>query len=133
MAIDYGSKKCGIAVSDPLRIIASPLDTVPTHELFGYLEDYFEREPVGTLVMGESRHKDGSPTNIHQHALGFSRKVAKRFPELEICWQDEALSSIRAMEAIRESGVPRKKRREKGRVDRIAAVIILQDFMEELR
>lgn len=132
MAIDYGSKKCGIAVSDPLRIIATGLDTVPTEELTEFLEKYFEQEPVGTLVLGESMHKDGTPTNIHSHAVGFSRKIAKLYPDLEIEWQDEFNTSQRAREIMFES-LPKKKRQQKERVDKIAAVLILQDFMEANR
>jgi putative Holliday junction resolvase len=132
MAIDYGSKKCGIAVSDPLRIIATGLDTVPTEELMEYLKDYFEQEPVGTLVLGESLHKDGTPTNIHSHAVGFSRRMSKLYPNLEIEWQDEFNTSQRAR-AIMFETLPKKKRQQKERVDKIAAVLILQDFMEANR
>lgn len=129
MAIDYGSKKCGIAVSDPLRIVATGLDTVATEDLFDFLEDYFQNEPVGTLVLGESTHKDGTPTNIHSHVVGFSRKIAKLYPELKIEWQDEFNTSQRA-KAIMLETLPKKKRQEKERVDKLAAVLILQDFME---
>lgn len=129
MAIDYGSKKCGIAVSDPLRIVATGLDTVATEDLFDFLEDYFQNEPVGTLVLGESMHKDGTPTNIHSHVVGFSRKIAKLYPELKIEWQDEFNTSQRA-KAIMLETLPKKKRQEKERVDKLAAVLILQDFME---
>lgn len=129
MAIDYGSKKCGIAVSDPLRIVATGLDTVATEDLFDFLEDYFQNELVGTLVLGESMHKDGTPTNIHSHVVGFSRKIAKLYPELKIEWQDEFNTSQRA-KAIMLETLPKKKRQEKERVDKLAAVLILQDFME---
>lgn len=133
MAIDYGSKKCGIAVSDPLRIIATGLDTVPTSELLDFLADYFAKEPVGTLVVGEPLHKDGTPTNIHQHILGFVRKVQKLYPDLEVKWQDEFYTSQRAKAIMLEMGVPQKKRQDKYRVDKLAAVLILQDYMESLR
>lgn len=131
LAIDYGSKKCGIAVSDPLRIIATGLDTVATKSLFDYLADYFQRETVDEVVLGESLHKDGTPTAIHQQAVGFSRKLQKLYPELLVRWQDEFNTSQRAKAALIASGVPKMKRREKERVDKIAAVLILQDYMEE--
>ena len=89
LSIDYGTKKTGIAVSDPLRIIATGLDTVPTNELFDFLEDYFNREPVGTIVIGEPLHPDGNPAQIHHLVVGFKRKLAKLYPEKEIVFQDE--------------------------------------------
>ncbi len=130
LAIDYGSKKCGIAASDPLRIIATGLTTVPTWQLFEWLENYLENEPVGDLVLGESRHKDGTPNKINAQVVGFERKFAKLYPDINLHRQDEYLTSKRAMQAMIDSGVPKMKRREKERVDKIAATIILQDFME---
>ncbi|TXF88327.1 Holliday junction resolvase RuvX [Neolewinella aurantiaca] len=133
LAIDYGSKKCGLAASDPLRIIATGLDTVPTWQLFDWLEKYLATEPVGDLVIGESLHKDGTPNKINAQIVGFERKFAKLYPDINLHRQDEYLTSKRAMQAMIESGVPRMKRREKERVDKIAATIILQDFMESIR
>jgi len=133
LAIDYGSKKCGIAASDPLRIIATGLDTVPTWQLFDWLENYLEEEPVGDLVIGESLHKDGTPNKINAEVVGFERKFAKLYPNVLLHRQDEFYSSKRAMQAMIEAGVPKMKRRDKKRVDKMAATIILQDFMESLR
>lgn len=133
LAIDYGSKKCGIAASDPLRIIATGLETVPTWKIFDWLEDYLKREPVGDLVLGESFHKDGTPNKINAEIVGFERKFAKLYPSISLHRQDEFYTSKRAMQAMIASGVPKMKRREKERVDKIAATIILQDFMESQR
>ena len=133
LAIDYGSKKCGIAASDPLRIIATGLDTVPTWQLFDWLENYLANEPVGDLVIGESLHKDGTPNKINAQVVGFERKFAKLYPDINLHRQDEYLTSKRAMQAMIEAGVPKMKRREKKRVDKMAATIILQDFMEGFR
>lgn len=130
LAIDYGSKKCGIAASDPLRIIATGLTTVPTWQLFEWLDKYLETEPVGDLVIGESLHKDGTPNKINAQVIGFERKFAKLYPAINLHRQDEYLTSKRAMQAMIDSGVPKMKRRDKERVDKIAATIILQDFME---
>jgi putative Holliday junction resolvase len=130
LAIDYGSKKCGIAASDPLRIIATGLTTVPTWQLFEWLAGYLENEPVGDLVIGESLHKDGTPNKINAQVVGFERKFAKLYPDINLHRQDEYLTSKRAMQAMIDSGVPKMKRREKERIDKIAATIILQDFME---
>ncbi len=129
MAIDYGSKKCGLAVSDPLRLFPVALDTVATEQLFDFLEAYFKAEAVDTLVIGESLHRDGQPTHIQQQALGFSRKIGKRYPALRIRWQEEFGTSKRAKAILLEKAVPKKKRREKERVDQLAAVLILQDYM----
>lgn len=133
LAIDYGSKKCGLAASDPLRIIATGLETVPTRELFDWLKKYLTTEPVGDLVIGESLHKDGTPNKINAEVVGFERKFAKLYPAITLHRQDEYLTSKRAMQAMIESGVPKMKRRDKTRIDKIAAAIILQDFMESQR
>lgn len=133
LAIDYGSKKCGIAASDPLRIIATGLETVPTWKIFEWLKAYLEQEPVGDLVLGESFHKDGTPNKINAEVVGFERKFAKLYPGISLHRQDEFYTSKRAMQAMIEAGVPKMKRREKERVDKIAATIILQDFMESQR
>lgn len=133
MAIDYGSKKCGIAVSDPLQIIATGLATVPTWQLFSWLEDYLSQEEVGDLVLGESLHKDGTPNKIHQEVVGFERKFTQKYPHIRLHRQEEFLTSKKAKQAMIDMGVPKMKRRDKARVDRIAATIILQDFMESLR
>ena len=133
LAIDYGSKKCGIAVSDPLRIIATGLETLPTWKLFDWLKDYLAREPVGDLVIGESLHKDGTPNKINAEVVGFERKFARLYPDISLHRQDEFYTSKRAMQAMIEAGVPKMKRRQKERVDKIAATIILQDFMESRR
>lgn len=133
LAIDYGSKKCGIAASDPLRIIATGLDTVPTWQLFDWLEKYLEEENVGDLVIGESLHKDGTPNKINEEVVGFERKFAKLYPDITLHRQDEFGSSKRAKQAMIDMGVPKMKRRDKARVDKIAAAIILQDFMESIR
>lgn len=133
LAIDYGSKKCGIATSDPLRIIATGLETIPTWQLFDWLKKYIETEPVGDLVIGESLHKDGTPNKINAEVVGFERKFAKLYPGISLHRQDEFNTSKRAMQAMIEAGVPKMKRREKERIDKVAATIILQDFMESRR
>lgn len=133
LAIDYGSKRTGLAVTDPLRIIATGLKTVATQELIDYLGDYIPREEVGCIVVGEPRHADGTPTKLMPEIVGLIRKLNKLFPDLEVILHDEAFSSSAAQEVIRRSGVGRKKRREKGLVDKMAAVLILQDYLEETK
>ena len=130
MSIDYGTKRTGIAVTDPLQIIASGLTTVHTSELFGFLEKYFSEEEVELVVVGESYHKDGNPTKVMEQITGFIRKLRKKYPELEVVTQDENHTSSMAKEIILRSGIPKKKRREKGLVDRIAAALILEEYMK---
>jgi putative Holliday junction resolvase len=132
MAIDYGTKRTGIAVTDPLQIIASGLTTVPTGELFDFLENYFREEEVELVVVGESYHKDGNPTKIMQHITGFVRKLRKKHPELEVVTHDENHTSSAAKDIILQSGIPQKKRRKKGLVDKIAAALILEQYMKSI-
>ncbi|MGB3802047.1 MAG: Holliday junction resolvase RuvX [Lewinella sp.] len=131
LCIDYGRKKCGIAVTDPLQLIATGLETVPTHKLLSWMEDYLEQEEVSDLVVGESLDDDQSANPIQQEIVGFERKVKKRFPELALHRQDEYLSSRRARESMLAMGMKKKRRRDKQEVDRIAATLILQDFLAE--
>lgn len=132
MGIDYGTKRTGIAVTDPLQIIASGLTTVSTHELFDFLEKYFSEEEVEMVVVGESYHKDGNPTKVMQHITGFVRKLRKKYPDLEVVMHDENHTSSRAKEIILESGIPQKKRRDKSLLDKIAAALILEDYLKSI-
>ena len=133
LALDYGSKKTGIAATDPLQLIATGLETIPTWQLFLWLENYLAEEEVSDLVVGESLHKDGSPNKIMEEVVGFERKFAKLYPDIQLHRQDEFYTSQRAKQAMIEAGVPKMKRRQKERVDRLAATLILQDFMESRR
>ncbi len=131
LAIDYGTKRTGLAVTDPLQIIANRLATVPTHTLLEYLTAYLEREPVECIVVGEPLHPDGAPAQIMPHVRGLVRQLHKLFPDLPVVMQDERYTSETAKEIIRQSGASRKKRRDKELVDQVAAVLILQDYLEE--
>lgn len=130
IGIDYGTKRTGIAVSDPLQIIASGLDTIPTNELMSFLEKYIEEEEVECIVVGDPKHEDGSPAQIAHLVVGFVRALKKKFPEIEIATIDERYTSEEAKRIILESGAKKKKRRDKGLVDKVSAVLILQEFME---
>ena len=105
LAIDYGTKKCGIAVTDPLQIIATGLETVPTGTLFKWLADYLEREEVSDLVIGESLQADGTANPIQNEIVGFERKFQKRHPTIVIHRQDEFLTSRRARESMLAMGM----------------------------
>ena len=130
MAIDYGTKRVGLAVTDPLKIIANGLDTVPTSELFEFLEKYLAEEEVDTIVIGEPLHADGNPTQIEPLVQKFVEKIKKRFPEVKIDRQDERYTSVEAKRIILQSGAKKKKRRDKSLVDKISAVLILQEYLE---
>ncbi len=131
IGIDYGTKRTGLAVSDPLQIIASGLDTIPTEKVFDFLEHYMTQEEVECIVVGEPLHQDGQPAQIAHLVVGFVRALKKRFPSTEIATIDERYTSQDAKEIILQSGVKKKKRRDKGLVDKVSAVLILQSFMDE--
>lgn len=130
MAIDYGTKRTGLAVSDPFKIIASGLDTVPTPEIFDYLTRYLKEEAVETFVVGEPMYPDGNPAQIAHLVVGFVRNLKKLFPDIPVVMQDERYTSVEAKQVILQSGVSQKKRRDKSLVDKISAVLILQEYME---
>ena len=133
LAIDYGTKRTGIAVSDPLQIIGSALETVPTSEILVFLKKYLAEEEVETIVVGEPMYPDGNPAQIAPQVKGFVNQLRKTFPNLEIAMQDERYTSEEAKAVILQSGARQKKRRDKSLVDRVSAAIILQQFMEKRR
>lgn len=129
LGIDYGTKRSGLAVTDPLQLIVTGLETVATEKLMDFLADYFQGEEVERVVVGKSLHKDGQPTDLHGHALGFVRKLKKQFPHMSIAWQDEFGTSREAKEIMLRGDYSQKKRRKKGETDRIAAILILQEYL----
>ncbi|MCB9314279.1 MAG: Holliday junction resolvase RuvX [Lewinellaceae bacterium] len=130
MAIDYGSKRSGIAVTDPLRIIASGLTTVPTGELLGFLESYLRDEQVDRIVLGDPYHMNGDPAQLHERIHQFGTHLSRKFKDVRIDYWDERLSSERAREAILQSGAKKKKRQDKALVDQVSAGIILLEYLE---
>lgn len=133
LSIDYGTKRTGLAVTDPLQIIASGLTTIPTEDIFSFLDEYIRQEEVERFVVGEPMHADGTPAQIAHLVVGFVRKLQKRYPEIPITMQDERYTSEEAKLIIRESGLKKKKRRDKGLIDKISAVLILEDYLDEQR
>ncbi len=129
LAIDYGTKRTGIAVTDPLQIIATGLDTVPTPQLLAYLQQYLAREEVEKIVVGEPMHPDGAPAQIAPLVEKFKEKLRELFPTIEVVSQDERFTSEDAKKAILQSGAKKKRRRDKALVDKISAVLILQDYL----
>ncbi len=132
MGIDYGSKRTGIAVTDPLQIIASGLATIPTQEVFEFLTKYLQEEEVEKIVVGEPLYPDGQPAQIAHLVKGFVKHLKKQFPEIEVVTHDERFTSEAAKDIIRQSGVGQKKRRDKALVDRISAALILEDYLKSI-
>jgi putative Holliday junction resolvase len=133
MAIDYGKKRCGIAVTDPLQIIANGLTTVPTHEIFSFLTEYFKKEETETIVVGEPKRLDGTATHSTIPTEKFAEQLKKQFPQMKIERVDERFTSKMAFQTMIDSGLKKKDRRNKELVDEISACIILQSYMERRR
>lgn len=129
ICIDYGGKRCGLAVTDPLQIIATALTTVDTKELYTYLAAYFAKEPVELILIGEPLNLDDTPT----HATPLVKKailaLTKKFPTIPIQTVDERYSSKNAVRAMVEMGMKKKDRQDKKNVDQIAATILLQEYL----
>jgi len=129
LAIDYGTKRCGLAATDPLRLIASPMDTVHPESLLDFLADYIQKEEVDVIVVGEPLTEDGQPAQIHHLVVGLVRKLRKRYPDIEVVTQDERYTSKEAKEIILRSGIRKKKRRDKSLVDKVSAALILEEYL----
>ncbi len=130
LAIDWGKKRTGLAVTDPLRLIARPLDWVETRELIGYIKAYMRKEPVDEVIIGYPLNLDGSPTHATAPVEKFIGKFQHVFPDLPIHKVDEAFSSRWAQEQMLDMGMSRSRRQEKGMVDQIAATRMLQEYLE---
>ncbi|MEL7145886.1 MAG: Holliday junction resolvase RuvX [Bacteroidota bacterium] len=129
LAIDYGTKRVGLAVTDPLQIIASPLETVHSKDIINYLKDYFLKEPVNTIVVGLPKSLNNTQTNATPHVKAFVKHLSKVFEEKEIVLHDERFTSKMALDAMIQSGSKKKDRRQKGNIDKISAAIILQSYL----
>lgn len=132
ICIDFGMKRCGLAATDPFRIIVNPLTTVNTADLMVFLKEYLSKEKVDKLVIGLSVHTDGKETYIMQEVRDFEKKCRLLWPELAIDYQDESFSSAQAKKIIMTSGLSKKKRQDKKLLDKISAVIILQRYLKHI-
>lgn len=132
MAIDYGLKRTGVAVTDPLKIIANPLDTVASNELLPFLAAYMRKEEVESIVVGDPRNLDNTPSQISGEVNRMVETLRKTFPGITVKTIDERFTSKIAQQTILASGVNKKRRRDKSLVDKISAVIILQSFLETI-
>ena len=133
MAIDYGMKRTGLAVTDPLQIIASPLTTVLTAELLDFIKDYLQKEEVELLVIGMPKKLDNTPSSNAINVLGFMKALKRDLPDMPVKEVDERFTSVMALDAMIAGGMKKKDRREKGNVDKISAAIILQSYLASRR
>jgi putative holliday junction resolvase len=132
LALDYGKKRTGVAVTDPLKIIASGLETLETPKLMSFLKSYVSAEPVDSIVLGMPLGLDGKDTDSTVAVRKFFELLKNTFPEIKIYLHDERFTSKMAVRVMIDAGMKKKDRQEKGNVDKISAVIILQSFLNSL-
>lgn len=131
MAFDYGTKRVGIAVSDPLQLIATGLTTVHPDEVNTFLEKYLSENEVSCFIVGYPLQMDGSPSDSAPHVRGFVKRLRKTFPAIPVELTDERFTSVMAGRTILEAGARRSQRQKKELVDKVSATIILQGWMEQ--
>lgn len=132
LSIDYGRKRCGIAVTDPLGIVAGGVATIPTHTLETWLRDYLAKEQVSTIVVGLPRTMAGTDSESMKWIKPAVNRLSKLFPQVGIEMYDERFTSVLAHRAMLDSGIGRERRRDKALVDTIAATIILNDYLQSI-
>ena len=132
LSIDYGTKKCGLAATDPLQIIVNGLTTIGTPDLEAFLEAYIRKEEVIKIVLGLPHHPDGNPSQLAPTIQKLALRLGNLFPGIEIVVHDESYTSKHAKQIILKSGLSKKKRRDKSLVDKVSAVLILQDYLQHI-
>ena len=130
LAIDYGTKRTGIAVTDPLRIIATALETVESDKLMNFLTTYFQKEPVDQLVVGMPKRLNNEDTDMTPLVRQLIEQLKKKFPDKRVALIDERFTSAIALQTMIAGGMKKKDRRVKGNVDKISATLILQSYLE---
>ena len=130
LAIDYGKKRTGIAVTDNLQMIAGGLATVETKELEKFLTDYMTKEDVVTIVVGKPTQMDGTDSENMRRIEPFFNRLKKLFPDKQVTYYDERFTSVLAHQAMLQSGIGKKARQDKALVDKISATIILEDYLQ---
>ncbi len=133
LAIDYGRKRTGVAVSDAMQIIANGLTTVPTHELLDFITGYVQKEPVERILVGLPKQMNNEASESMKYIDPFVRSLKKRLPEIPVEFVDERLTSVLAHRTMLEAGLKKKDRQNKALVDEISATIILQTYLESKR
>lgn len=130
LAIDYGQKRVGLAVTDPLQLVANGLDTVAAHEVLDYLKKYMASEPVDKIVVGFPKQMNGEESESMKYIRPFVARLQQAFPDMEIIYVDERFTSVLAHKAMLDGGLKKKDRQNKALVDKISATIILQSYLE---
>lgn len=130
LGIDYGRKRTGIAVTDPLQIVANSLATVPTHTLLDYIKNYVAQEAVEAIVIGQPTQLNGQPSESMRYITPFIKKLQKEMPQMPVIMYDERFTSTIAHQAMLDGGMKKSDRQDKNRVDAIAATIILNDYLQ---
>lgn len=133
LAIDYGTKRSGIAVSDPLQLIANGLTTVPTHQLLTFVKDYVAHEAVERILIGQPKQMNNEASSNMQRIVPFVASLKKQIPNIPIEYVDERFTSVLAHQAMLDGGLKKKARQDKALVDEISATIILRDYLESKR
>ncbi|MBQ9556638.1 MAG: Holliday junction resolvase RuvX [Muribaculaceae bacterium] len=132
LGIDYGRKRTGLAVTDPLKIVAGNLATVPTHNLMQFIKDYIARERVELIVIGQPTQLNGEPSESMKYITPFVNRLRKELPDMPVTMYDERFTSTIAHQAMITGGMKKSDRRDKSRVDAIAATIILNDYLQSI-
>ena len=130
LGIDFGTKRVGLAVSDPLSIFASALETVPATKIISYLQSYVVGQPVSRFVVGYPKNLDNTPAENAQHVERFVKQLKKTFPTIPVSLEDERFTSKLALRAMIDGGVKKMQRREKATVDKVSAALILQGYLD---
>jgi putative Holliday junction resolvase len=134
LAIDYGRKRTGLAVTDTLQMIAGPLETIPTEQLTDWLKQYIRRETVERIIVGDPVQLNGNVSAMtKQYVEPLIRRLKKEYPGIEVIPVDERFTSKMAVQAMLDGGMKKKDRRNKSNIDRLSAVILLQGYLEQLR
>ncbi len=131
LAIDFGLKRCGLAVTDEMRILAMPLMTVPSHELLMFLQQYFSQENVQTLVLGYPTRTNGEDGHVTEHVRKLAETLRQKFADKELHLVDERFTSRLAQQTLALGGMKKKDRQNKNNVDKVSAALILQTFLEQ--
>ncbi|MBK7226744.1 MAG: Holliday junction resolvase RuvX [Saprospiraceae bacterium] len=132
LGLDYGQKRTGIAVTDPLQIIVNPLTTVETKELNEFLATYLKNEAVEKIVFGMPRHKDGNDTYLSEEIRVLGSKIKNSYPYLIVDYHDESFTSQTAKVFMIQSGMKKLKRQDKSELDKMSAVVILQEYLKHI-
>lgn len=132
LGIDYGRKRTGVAVTDPMQIVAGALGTIPTHTLERFITDYVAREPVERIVVGLPTQLNGQPSESMRYITPFVNRLKKILPNIPVVMYDERFTSTIAHQAMIDGGMKKSDRRDKARVDAIAATIILNDYLNSI-